>query len=529
VSISTHVRNLIAPLAVLVGLLAATPAYAAFPGANGRIAYSHCDTNACNDSDIFTIDQGGGGATPVVLGADYTDDPAYSADGRRIAFESCPPSASGCGIDVVNADGSGRIPLTPIGGDRDDYPSFSPDGGRVVFKRQEASSISDAHIYIVNSDGSGGVTPLTSGSFFDTRPVFSPDGSKILFQRFAATDLRIYVMNPDGSGQTPLTSSSDTAGSAQWSPDGTKIVFTRTSVGPTEAVWVMDPDGSNQHQLTDPGANILDREPSFSSDGTRIVFERFDSVTDSEPLMVMNADGSGATPIPNTDYSYHPTWQPTAPPAGTPTISGTAVNGQTLTAQAAPEPPFTTVTLAFARCNASGESCAGIATGASYKLTSADIGHAIRVVQASSNGLGTNSAASTPTKAVAPNPAACSNVFTGTSKRDVFRGTRGGDRFAGLRGNDILSGGPRADCLSGGKGKDRISGGTGRDRLSGGPGKDKIRGGKGRDRVSGGGRNDTINVVDGKRDRVNCGKGHDTVRADKKDRLRGCEQVIRTG
>jgi hypothetical protein len=539
VSISTQVRGgsgtrelgrrariFIALCALLIGLgVAAAPARAAFPGANGKLVFSHCDSSACNDSDIVTIDPNGGGATPIVTGTDYTDDPAFSPDGRRIAFEYCPPPfpASGCGIAVVNADGSGRIPLTPIGTVFDDYPGFSPDGSKVVFKRREGS---DTHIYTVNSDGSGGLTPLTSGAVTDLQPVFSPDGSKIAFVRSA----RINVMNADGSGVTPLTTGPNET-SPQWSPDGTQIVFER-SLADTGQIWIMDAGGGNQHALTAPGTNFFDQEPAFSPDGTRIAFERFDLTGDHSPLMVMNRDGSGITPIPNTDYGYHPDWQPIAPPAATPALAGKAVNGQTLSAQAGAEPPFTTVALGFARCDRSGGGCVAIpnsqfaATSASYKLTSADIGHAIRALQAATNRLGTNIAASAPSKAVAPKLAACSNVFAGTPKKDVFRGTRGGDRFAGRAGNDALSGRGRADCLSGGKGKDRISGGAGKDKLSGGAGKDKITGGKSKDVVSGGPGNDTINVADGKRDRVSCGKGTDSVRADPTDRLRGCEHVV---
>jgi len=94
-------------------------------------------------------------------------------------------------------------------------------------------------------------------------------------------------------------------------------------------------------------------------------------------------------------------------------------------------------------------------------------------------------------------------------------------------GKDVISGRGGRDCLRGGKGRDRISGGPGKDKLNGGAGNDKINGGRGRDSVSGKSGRDTIKVVDGKRDRVNCGKGNDIVRADKKDRLRGCERVTR--
>jgi hypothetical protein len=39
---------------------------------------------------------------------------------------------------------------------------------------------------------------------------------------------------------------------------------------------------------------------------------------------------------------------------------------------------------------------------------------------------------------------------------------------------------------------------------------------------------DNIVVANGKKETVNCGRGRDKVRADRKDKLRGCERVRRT-
>ena len=39
---------------------------------------------------------------------------------------------------------------------------------------------------------------------------------------------------------------------------------------------------------------------------------------------------------------------------------------------------------------------------------------------------------------------------------------------------------------------------------------------------------DTINSVNGKREIVDCGAGRDSVRADKADRVKGCEKLKRS-
>ena len=148
----------------------------------------------------------------------------------------------------------------------------------------------------------------------------------------------------------------------------------------------------------------------------------------------------------------------------------------------------------------------------------------------------------------------CTNVIRGTRDDDVLRGTAFGDRLVGADGDDLLKGQGAGDCLEGGTGDDvldggdgddRLAGSAGRDRLSGGTGNDKLTAGKGNDRLTGGpgddtlspgtgrdvvdagGGNDTINSVDGVKETIDCGAGKDTVRADKRDRLKHCEKTTR--
>jgi Ca2+-binding RTX toxin-like protein len=148
----------------------------------------------------------------------------------------------------------------------------------------------------------------------------------------------------------------------------------------------------------------------------------------------------------------------------------------------------------------------------------------------------------------------CANTIRGSRDDDLLRGTIFGDRLVGGDGKDFLKGGPGDDCLEGGQGgdvldgeagndrlngslgNDRLAGGTGNDRLTGsrgndrltgGPGDDVIAPGDGKDIVSAGAGNDTISARDGLRESIDCGAGRDTVRADRVDKLRGCEKVSR--
>jgi Ca2+-binding RTX toxin-like protein len=136
--------------------------------------------------------------------------------------------------------------------------------------------------------------------------------------------------------------------------------------------------------------------------------------------------------------------------------------------------------------------------------------------------------------------------LVGTPKADTIKGFAGNDSELGKKGDDVLFGGSGADVLSGGYGHDVMTGGPGRDSLSdvfkpnespvrqwdrylGGSGRDRILIGGGVDVVFGGPGNDRILTFDdGDVDKVNCGRGYDTVKAQnvQNDDLKSCEKVV---
>jgi Ca2+-binding RTX toxin-like protein len=91
------------------------------------------------------------------------------------------------------------------------------------------------------------------------------------------------------------------------------------------------------------------------------------------------------------------------------------------------------------------------------------------------------------------------DVIHGTARGELICGLGGDDRLFGAGGNDTLEGGYGADVLIGGPGRDRFDGGYGADR---------------------------VYARDGERDTVDCGRGVDTVIADRIDIVfRNCERI----
>jgi Tol biopolymer transport system component len=109
----------------------------------------------------------------------------------------------------------------------------------------------------------------------------------------------IYVMEADGSGLLRLTDDPVIDSDPAWSPDGTRIAFQRAG-----DIFVMSADGEDPVPLTDSPTN--DREPTWSPDGTAIAFASSDG-----EIYVMGADGSNRTNITNDAANEQaPAWSP---------------------------------------------------------------------------------------------------------------------------------------------------------------------------------------------------------------------------
>jgi hypothetical protein len=115
-------------------------------------------------------------------------------------------------------------------------------------------------------------------------------------------------------------------------------------------------------------------------------------------------------------------------------------------------------------------------------------------------------------------PGPCANVIGGTSGPDKLQGTGDGDRIKGRAGNDTVKAGGGDDCVSGGSGSDRLGGGPGQDKLRAGSGDDRLRGSTGDDMIRARGRG---------KDMIRCGPGTDEAKVDQRDRVKGCETVLR--
>jgi Calx-beta domain/Carboxypeptidase regulatory-like domain/WD40-like Beta Propeller Repeat len=104
---------------------------------------------------------------------------------------------------------------------------------------------------------------------------------------------RIQIINADGTGQTKLTLGETIIDDDPvYSPDGSRIAFGRRSGGKSE-ICIVNADGTNVVTVATVQSLIHDRDPSWSPDGTKLVFTSNRSGSGKTEIWTSNIDGSG--------------------------------------------------------------------------------------------------------------------------------------------------------------------------------------------------------------------------------------------
>ena len=340
---SALMRRAMSSIALAGGaLVLALPAgaQAAFPGANGLLAYSGFSSQV-NELDLVetvvrsvdVVSSSGRGhrslrACTRVLGEggvpvepdrgdcsiEYNS-PAWSPNGKRLAFDA------GTRLAVMRSDGTDFRLLAQQTAD-DGEPAWSPDGRKLVFsgaRGPEADSGTDLYILDLPS---GARRQLTFRGGRDHSPAWSSRG-RIAFTRggeeflpgsgdFRPGSGNIYTVRPDARGLRQLTyrNGSDPA----WSPHASKLIFVRGRMEHA-ASWrygllMVHADGSGLRRVNTPGT--VPDHPSWSPDGKLIGYHgSFAGVwvqrLDAGGLRQVAPGGVGGT------YNFdalEPDWQP---------------------------------------------------------------------------------------------------------------------------------------------------------------------------------------------------------------------------
>jgi len=310
----------IAQLAVLGLIFTPLPAFATFPGSNGKIVFTG---NQSGSYQLYTINPDGTGLNQITnLPSTGLDGwfPSFSPDGKQIAF-CYGPGNSAVDIYVINTDGTNLKQLTNDGS-FDCFPRWSPDGTHIVFV-QTFVPTNQTLVTVMRSDGFGPRSTLTTGDFrfWGTfGPTYTPDGKHVVFySSLGGFVSAVWIMKSDGADPDRLTPAPPEVFAFDVSPDGKHLLLVdhQNTDLPT-AIYGMDINGNNLGPLTHLD-NVHDIPGSYSPDGKKIVFysDRLNAEF-SFDLFTMDADGGnirmiasavgGACPDENCVV---PSWGPT--------------------------------------------------------------------------------------------------------------------------------------------------------------------------------------------------------------------------
>jgi Tol biopolymer transport system component len=229
----------------------------------------------------------------------------------RIAFVLGPD------IYSMKPDGSDVKQLTNLGSQNivAFWESWSFDGSEIVFV--ESSSSFAPQLWLMNSDGTKQHQVFNDGNYQDYAPSFAPDGTHLIFTRCQAAppnSCAIYRVNVDGTGLQAITRFSPVINEweANYSPDGKTISFEAFELGGIlAAVYYMNPDGTDQQRITRPAPCAVDA--NWSPDFKKIAVWTHECNPQPNQIWTMNADGSDITPLINTRLpivNFNPTWSP---------------------------------------------------------------------------------------------------------------------------------------------------------------------------------------------------------------------------
>ena len=266
--------------------------------AGDKVVYTHKFADGL--LDIYTMNPDGTNATRLLPASGYSNwDARWTPDHNKIAFVSSRTGASK--IFIMNANGTNPVQLT-FGGCNDRHPAPSPDGTKIAFQRPCAGG----GLFVVNTDGSG-LTQVTFNSA-DQQPTWLPDGSRIIFANNLETPTGIYRVKLDGTDRFPIQSCVTAICQAPMvSPDGTRLAW--WSPGNDGQITIRTFATDTYVELAHLGPESY-YPPTFSPDGTKLIFTAGPYATDYELWSVNAADGFGLTRLttlagPDMGPSWH--------------------------------------------------------------------------------------------------------------------------------------------------------------------------------------------------------------------------------
>lgn len=159
------------------------------------------------------------------------------------------------------------------------------------------------------------------GEYVYLNPAWSPDSQQIAYTRCArydkekgrnSTSCELFVMTIDDRATRQLTNNQVYDGQPSWSPDGTQIVYRREEAS-GDSLRVIDVAGASDVEILACPRSC--QTPAWSPRDNGIAFQMFDAATGGAPsnVYLIQADGSALRQL---TQDSQPVWRPRWSPDG---------------------------------------------------------------------------------------------------------------------------------------------------------------------------------------------------------------------
>lgn len=282
---------------------------------------------------IYTIRPDGSGEALVTIGSD----PKWSPDGQTLLFNREKTYGTNA-LYRINADGSGEIEINPKIWNHTPESAYkwSPNGRKIAFIPSGETTTPD-NLVVTTDDGSEVLWQynLTTNARI-TNYAWSPDSQQLLVLNdgdFIMVDLTT------GTAKTFLTQKNDAperefGHSFAWLTDRqvtgvnrtleTSLASKEASIPSQPYYFMADTNPVRLYRFDGHSTEVLEASqlgrtaeesiiekagpPSWSPDGTQLVFEALDQHTKTQSLFLMNIEGSNFRLL--TPLGFNPRWSP---------------------------------------------------------------------------------------------------------------------------------------------------------------------------------------------------------------------------
>jgi Tol biopolymer transport system component/tRNA A-37 threonylcarbamoyl transferase component Bud32 len=234
---------------------------------------------------------------------------SWAPDGKRLAVVEQDAASRTNGIVLISTEQGERrkVIWTPIAEGSYHFPTMSPSAENIGYVLCATTTVNSCHLYVVgltrDFTTTGSPRRLTAENSLVRGFAWTPGGRSLIYASGGGVTSSLWRVPVGGGGSERLALAGDHAVFPSVSSRGTRLAYAR--LGSEADIWKFD--GSSIRPFLP--STLDDRNPQFSPDGRKVVFESRRLGKDSQ-LWVANADGTNPAPLNGGDrgISGSPRW-----------------------------------------------------------------------------------------------------------------------------------------------------------------------------------------------------------------------------